>query len=58
MGDSVVVASKAKEYIKNKDMSCGSDVFDKLDAECKALLEKAVQRAKENTRKTVQARDF
>ena len=38
-------------------VNVGSDFYDALDEEVKRLVERAVERAQENGRKTVKARD-
>ena len=38
-------------------VNVGSDFYDALDDEVKGLIERAVERAQENGRKTVKARD-
>ncbi len=38
-------------------VNVGSDFYEELDAEVKRLIERAVERAQENGRKTVKARD-
>lgn len=38
-------------------VNVGSDFYEKLDDEVKALIDRAVERAEDNGRKTVKARD-
>ena len=52
----LVVKSKIKEYVS--DLNVSSDFSEALDETVKELIQKAVKRAKENGRKTVQARDL
>lgn len=52
----LVVKSKIKENVG--DLNVSSDLANALDAAVKELIEKAAKRAKENGRKTVQARDL
>ncbi len=54
----LVVQSKVKEYIKSAEMMCASDLIDALNEEIARLLDKAVERAKENNRKTARASDI
>ena len=58
--DTLFVKSKVKEYIKGKGCNTASEVLDgsKLNAILLDLLNKAVERAKANNRKTVQERDL
>ncbi|MFX1495969.1 MAG: DUF1931 domain-containing protein [Promethearchaeota archaeon] len=58
--DTLFVKSKVKEYIKGKGCNTASEVLDgkKLNAILLDLLDKAVERAKANNRKTVQERDL
>jgi histone H3/H4 len=53
----LLVGSKVKNYIKSKGLMSSADVLDALNEEVHELLDKAVERAKENGRKTTQARD-
>ncbi len=53
----LVVGTKVKNYIKSKGVMSSADVLDALNDAVYCLLEKAVERAKENGRKTVQGRD-
>ncbi len=53
----LVVGTKVKNYIKSKDVMSSSDVLDALNDALYTLLDKAVQRAQANGRKTVQGRD-
>jgi histone H3/H4 len=53
----LLVGSKVKNYIKSKGLMSSADVLDALNEEVHECLDKAVQRAKDNGRKTVQERD-
>ena len=55
-GDSLVVRSKIKEYIK--DLNVSGDFSDALSKKCEALVKEACERAKANGRRTVQSRDL
>lgn len=55
--ETLVVRSKIKEYAKKKKMAFGADAIDALSKEVARLIDKAVERAKENRRSTVKARD-
>ena len=58
MGDMLIVASKLKESIKGQDMNTAGDAINGLNARVSEMVKMAVQRAKENGRKTVRAVDF
>ncbi len=53
----LLVGSKVKQKIKDKDMMCSAEVLDALNDRVHELLDRAADRADENGRKTVQARD-
>ncbi len=53
----LVVASKVKEYIKTKKMMSSGDLPEALSEALYDLVDKAVARAKDNGRQTVQPRD-
>ncbi len=53
----LVVKNAVKELVKGK-FNIGSDFYKALDAEVKALVKNAAERAKANGRKTIQARDL
>lgn len=55
--DVLVVGSKVREYIKSKGLMCSSDVLGALNDSVYACIDRAADRAKENGRKTLQARD-
>ena len=55
MTDTIVNASVKEEL---SEMNVSSDFYDALDSEVKDLLADAKQRAQDNDRKTVQARDL
>ncbi len=57
-GDSLVIATKVKEYIRSKDLNCASEVPDALSEKVRELLDAAIQRATENGRKTVKPYDL
>lgn len=54
----LVIASKCKEYLAEKDMRCGGEVPAALSERVAQLLEDAAFRAQENKRGTVQAKDI
>ena len=56
MADLLVVRSKIKDSVKN--MNVAGDLADTLSKKVEGLLADAVERAKANGRKTVQARDL
>ncbi|WP_160135481.1 DUF1931 domain-containing protein [Halococcus salsus] len=51
-----IVQSAVKEELS--DMNVSADFYDALDEEVAELLNRAAQRAEDNDRKTVQARDL
>jgi histone H3/H4 len=53
----LVVNSKIKALVKDSGMNCGGTLLDAVDAQVKALIKKAVERAKANGRKTVRDSD-
>lgn len=57
---SVVVDYIVKAAVKEKlgEMNVSADFYDALDEEVAELLNEAAQRAEDNDRKTVQARDL
>jgi histone H3/H4 len=52
----LIVKAAVKEELADQNVS--SDFYDALDAEVSDLLNEASQRAEDNERKTVQARDL
>lgn len=56
MGDSLVVRSKIKDYIK--DMNVSGDFSESLSKKCEQLIKDAIERAKANHRRTVQGKDL
>ena len=54
----VLVGTKVKGFIRSKEMMCSAEVLEALNCCVYCCLEKAVQRAKDNGRKTVQAKDI
>ncbi|MCD6415093.1 MAG: hypothetical protein J7M08_00130 [Planctomycetes bacterium] len=55
--ESLVVGTKVKKYLKDKDLMSSSDILDALNEQVYAILNRAAERAEQNGRKTVQARD-
>lgn len=53
-----VVASKAKEYLKDQDCNVASDALTGLNGVVEWYLQQAAARAKQNGRKTVRPHDF
>ena len=45
-------------YIRGHDLLCGTDVPDAIEALLQSVLNKAIDRAKENGRKTVRGTDI
>jgi histone H3/H4 len=61
MADSIVVESRVKEYVKKsggEDFRTSGEFVDALNDDLKDAIERAVKRAKDNGRKTVQAHDL
>ena len=54
----LVVASKVKAYIKNKNMMTSSDAITTLSDKVCATLDEAAARAKANKRSTVKPQDL
>lgn len=54
----LLVASKVRQMIKDADCNTAGDALDGLNAQIAELVAAAVQRAKDNKRKTVRAYDF
>ncbi len=59
MGEQLVVASKIKQYIREKSggMNTSSALLDALSDKIKKVCDDAIARAKEDGRKTVMDRD-
>ena len=55
--DMLIVGTKVKTYIKSKDVMSSADVLDALNDAVYELVDRAVKRAQQNGRKTVQGRD-
>ena len=58
--DTLFVKSKVREYIKSKGLNTSGDVIDgdSLNKRIVELLDRAIERAKGNKRKTVQEKDL
>lgn len=57
-GEILVVQSKVREYLKNQgDYNIGSDLVGAVSGRVEEVLNDAARRAKDNGRKTIQARD-
>ena len=56
--ETLVVVSKIKEYVKTKGMQTSETAVDALSDSVRELLDKAVERAKDNGRQTVKDRDI
>ena len=55
--ESFVVGSKIREFVKGKKCFAGGDLIDGLNKQVACLLSTAVERAKNNKRKTVRSHD-
>ena len=58
MSDMLVVTSKVKAKIKQKELRTSAEFIEKLSQHVELLLEKAAERAMSSKRKTVTADDF
>lgn len=59
MGDLLVVASKVKQYIKEKgEMNTSGSTLETLSNLLKKACDQAIDKAKQDGRKTVMDRDF
>lgn len=55
--ESLIVASKVKGYIKEKDMMTSSDALQSISDAVYDMLDKAIERTKANRRSTVKSQD-
>ena len=53
----LLVGTKVKGYIKDQDVMSSSDVLEELNERVYEMLDRAIERAQANGRKTVQGRD-
>lgn len=56
--ETLVVVSKIKEYVKTKGLQTSETAVEALSDAVRELLDKAVERAKDNGRQTVKDRDI
>jgi hypothetical protein len=56
--ETLVVASKVREYIKSKGMMTASDSIEAISCKVYCLLDHAIERTKANRRSTVKAQDL
>ena len=56
--DMLLVQSKVKDVIRGNEMMCSSDLLDQLNENVHWMLERAVERAGSNGRKTARASDI
>lgn len=56
MAELLVVKSKVKDYVAKKKLRMGGDAVDALNKEVARLLDRAVERAKEDRKGTVKSR--
>ena len=54
----MIVRSKVKELLKENEMRSSEEFVQKLSEEVENIVRRAVERAKENNRKTVQKQDI
>ena len=53
----LLVGTKVKDYVKSKDLMSSADMLDALNDCVYDCLDRAIERAKANGRKTLQPRD-
>lgn len=60
MGSSffLIIKSKVKECIQENGLECSSNVFNPLNDKIQTLLTESIERAKQNSRKRLLARDI
>ena len=61
MADTIIVESRIKDWVKKcggEDFRTSSEFVDAVNDDLKDIVERAVKRAKDNGRKTVQAHDI
>lgn len=58
MAEILVVQSKVRDMIKAEGCATSQDAVEALSTEIERMVKKAVERAKENGRKTVQGKDI
>ena len=54
----MLVQSKTREYIKSKGLNTGGDALEALEKALTELIDKAIERAKANNRKTLMGKDI
>lgn len=54
----LIVQSKVKEYIKGHEMMCSSELLDAINEHIHDALDRAVERAQANNRKTARPQDI
>jgi histone H3/H4 len=52
------VRSAVGDYVKGKNLRVSADFYDALDSHLKGVLDKAIERAKENKRQTLYPQDL
>lgn len=58
MSDSLIIQSKIRDVFKEAGCNTGSDAIDSLNQEVARIVKRAVERTKENGRKTVKSSDI
>lgn len=60
MSDKViyVVASKVRQYASEREFRMGEDAVEKISEEVTRMLDRAMERCQENSRKTIKAQDI
>ena len=54
----MIQKTKIKDYINSYGLSMSSELVDKLEEDLLVVLQRAIERAQENNRKTVYPRDL
>jgi histone H3/H4 len=57
-GEILVIQSKVKEYAQSKGVRVGGDFAEALSEEVEILVDKAIERAKDNGRQTIRGGDL
>jgi len=55
---SLIVVKNTKEFIKEKNFNCSSEIFDDLNKKVESILLTAIKRADINKRKTLMVQDL
>lgn len=58
MGESFVVQSKVRDYVKKANLRLSADAVDAINRVVEETLKKAAERCKQNGRQTIRPADF